>query len=49
MLIQQATQLAIFQLQSCVALLLFLCKEGDNAPAQKSSLAMLDWSWGMAN
>ena len=33
MLTQQAIQLAIPQLQSSVAKPLFLCKEGDNAPA----------------
>ena len=32
---QWPTQLAIPHLQSCVAIPLFLCKEGDNAPAQK--------------
>ena len=35
MLTQWATQLAISQLQSRVAIPLFLCKEGDNAPTQK--------------
>ena len=46
---QRTTQLAISQLQSRVAILLFLCREGDTAPAQNNGLPTLDWSWGKAN
>ena len=44
MLTQWATHLAIFQLQSCMAILLFLCKEGDNALHETTVWPRYTWA-----